>query len=92
MRQVALFVPKAKFGSGNGVELDAAPTRVWTAIPTDVKPPLPKKMRHHDNGFLEDRIHDWNWSNGKLRFYSRVTDGDCWLVLEYEDEGKDGRA
>jgi hypothetical protein len=79
-----LFVPRSKFGSQKGgVELAEKPVRVWTAIPPAVEPKLPQKMRHLENGFLEDQTHDWSWTAGKFRFYSRVTEGDCWIILEY---------
>ena len=38
---------------------------------------------HHKNVFLEDYIHDWNWQDGKFRYYTRVaTKADVLLVYE----------
>lgn len=83
-RQEVVFFPKEAFGSHRkGIPLAEKPQRIWTAMPTDVKPELPVKMVHLQTGFLEDFLHDWNYHNGTLRYYSRVTSGDVYLVLEY---------
>lgn len=67
---------------------EGEPTRVWTLVThTDpAKPPaLPFVPQHNVNAFFEDYVHDWNMSiDGKsLRYGSRVTEGGCWLLLEY---------
>lgn len=63
------------------------PKRLWSLyLETDkTKPPLlPFVPRHHVNAFLEDHIHDWDIENGKLRYYSRATEGNIWALLEFE--------
>jgi hypothetical protein len=38
---------------------------------------------HNKNVFLEDFIHDWNWQDGKFRYYTRVaTKADVLIVYE----------
>ncbi len=59
------------------------PTRVWTIL-DDAKPTLPMVPVHNVNAFLEDFMHDWNWRNAKLRYSSRVTEGNNWILCEWE--------
>lgn len=41
---------------------------------------------HHRTVFLEDRIHDWDWSDGQFRYYTRVADvADILVVYAFED-------
>jgi len=70
------------------VDFDQKPTRMWTLYPyTDERhpPELPYQPQHLKNAFLEDRVHDWDWKNGKLRYYSRVVGAQegVWLLLEF---------
>lgn len=38
---------------------------------------------HHRTCFFEDRGHDWNWSEGKFRFYTRIRErGDVIVIYE----------
>jgi len=69
------------------------PKRVWTLIGQcdENKPPsLPYTPKHLDNAFLEDYIHDWDLrdrvgSEEKVfHYYSRVSDGSVWLLLEWD--------
>ena len=64
------------------------PGRLWTLYPhmDEQEPPTaPYIPQHNVNAFLEDRIHDWDWSGGKLRYYSRVIGAQegVWLLLEW---------
>lgn len=64
------------------------PTRMWTLYPhrDESQPPtFPYLPQHSVNAILEDRVHDWDWSNGKLRYYSRVVGAQegVWLLLEW---------
>lgn len=61
------------------------PFRLWTMYEcTDEgnPPSLPMTPRHLHGAFLEDRVHDWNLNGTTLRYYSRVTSGGVWLLLE----------
>lgn len=41
---------------------------------------------HLKTVFLEDYIHDWNWSDGQFRFYTRVAEvADVLVVYEIAD-------
>lgn len=65
---------------------DEQPKYLWTLYSqTDRhnKPKLPYTPEHHRNAFLESRIHDYEIKNGNLHYYSRVSDGGVWLLLEF---------
>lgn len=41
---------------------------------------------HNRTVFLEDRLHDWNWEDGRFRYYTRVaTVADVLVVYEIAD-------
>lgn len=69
-------------------DLSLKPTRVWTLVyekDENKVPSLPIHPVHDANAFLEDEVHDWNWRRRKFRYYSRVTSGKVWILLEYGD-------
>ncbi len=89
MRQELIWMPK-------GIDVGAPclrcrldyngerPKRLWTILGQE-KPILPMIPSHGVNAFLEDYIHDWDIVNGKLQYYSRISEGECWLLLEFEN-------
>ena len=36
---------------------------------------------HKHTVFFEDQMHDWNWENGRFRYYSRVSEKSDVLVV-----------
>lgn len=68
----------------NAVSLAECPVRVATLI--DEQAFLASgELVHNSNVFLEDRHHDWQWSNGQFFYYSRVTtEADVVVVYELE--------
>jgi hypothetical protein len=58
------------------------PKQLW--LLTFGRHTLPLQLAHRHTGFLEDRMHDWNWSDGKLRYHGSGTP-PCWVVLVYEE-------
>lgn len=69
------------------LDLPERPSRIWTLYrhrDPNLSPSLPFVPVHHQNAWLEDVGHDWNWRGGKLRYSSGVTDGRVWLLLEYD--------
>jgi len=63
------------------------PIRLWSLVRESDrrrKPELPIEPVHLENAFLEDRIHDWDINKGYLRYYSRVSEGGLWILLEFE--------
>jgi hypothetical protein len=69
------------------LELPDMPSRIWTLFShrnPDIRPDLPFVPVHHQNAWLEDCGHDWNWRGGILRYSSMVTSGRVWLLLEYD--------
>ena len=66
---------------------DRIPVRVWTLYEhrhEEVKPELPYSPKHNVNAFIEDRIHDWNILNNQIIYRSRISEGGCWILLEYK--------
>lgn len=63
------------------VPLQEKPKRVWSVI--GQKPELPMNPVHGITAFLEDQHHDWSWSSGVFRYFSRFSDGNVWVLLEY---------
>lgn len=63
------------------------PSRIWTLKSFDQeKPPeLPIIPQHNYNAFLEDHSHDWSVRRGKLEYFSRVSNGGGWLLLEWDE-------
>lgn len=58
--------------------------RIWTVIDReklDAMGPV-----HNVSAFLEDYVHDYQYQDGKLRYYSRVVEVDkpVDIVLDYE--------
>ena len=97
-RQAVVWVPHGEPGVPNTVALPEKPSRVWTLLTERVagEPPrglssTPKAIKgseglapvHGRNAFLEDPIHDWTWSAGRLRYFSRITTGNVWVLCEY---------
>jgi hypothetical protein len=94
-RQQVVFIPHVPIGTGSSskrsIECSEKPWRVWTLMGPDVMdetkvPELPIVPRHNRNAFLEDHIHDWDVRDGRLVYYSRISEGGCWLLLEFKDE------
>lgn len=91
MRQKLIYIPEHEGPDPTcirSVECDECPKRAWTLFDQmgkpDEPPSLPIEPRHNRNAFLEDHFHDWNVVDGRFRYYSRVTNGGCWVLLEYE--------
>ncbi len=40
---------------------------------------------HNKTVFLEDRVHDWNWTAGKFRYYTRIAQRADVLVVYAEE-------
>ena len=62
------------------------PKKLWTLyeeLYSNRRPQLPYKPVHLVNAFLEDYVHDWDINNGFLHYYSRVTNGGNWALLEF---------
>lgn len=44
-------------------------------------------LAHNKTVFLEDRYHDWDWSDGQFTYYTRVTDlADVVVVYSFDDD------
>lgn len=64
------------------------PRFVWSLFSYERNrpPEIPLEPIHMLNGFLEDYIHDWVMVPGKplIKYFSRVSTGGHWLLLEME--------
>lgn len=49
------------------IELAQRPLQVWTLM--DEEAFLKWGLVHNMSAFIEDSLHDWNYQDGKLRFY-----------------------
>ena len=58
------------------------PERVWTLLAAE-RPQLPIAPRHHQNAFLESHMHDWDLVGDVFHYYSRLSGGGVWLLLEW---------
>jgi len=79
--------------AGGGVfetaDLEVEPVRLWTLFlerNQAVPPLLPFTPAHQVNAFIEDKLHDWMWRHGKLRYYTRVMDCSCWVLVELKEK------
>lgn len=73
------------------VLLASKPSRLYTIIGAQdeaVKPGLPISPVHLSNVFCEDIVHDWNWRDGVLRYFSRVMDRGTWVLVEFDAVSK----
>ena len=64
------------------------PTRVWTLyehLDPESRPSLPMTPIHLQGFFSEDYVHDWKFNEKTkvLRYYSRVIESGCWILVEY---------
>lgn len=48
-------------------------------------------MSHGRNVFIDERLHDWDWSNGDFKYYSHAVevDGVVDVVVVYEAEWRE---
>jgi hypothetical protein len=59
------------------------PDELWLLLHGRHALPLPLVHRH--DAFLEDQMHDWHWSDGKL-YYHGASTPPCWVVLVYREK------
>ncbi len=65
------------------IPLPRKPVRVATVIDEELFRRLGGALVHNQTVFLEDRRHDWDWSAGKFRYYTRVAErADVLVVYE----------
>lgn len=68
------------------IPLPRQPVRVATLLDEDAFK-RDQFLIHNRTVFLEDRIHDWDWREGALRYYTRVADcADVLVVYQIADE------
>lgn len=85
------WVPDNTFGRGHfvPVKLDKEPDRLWTLydeLDQTREPKLPIIPAHRHGAWAEDYVHDWNFEHdGRLRYYTRIMDRSCWILLEFKD-------
>lgn len=66
------------------ISLDEKPRRVATLINEKLFNEN-HALTHNGTVFLEDQMHDWNWKDGKFRYYTRVAKiAD--VIIVYEEE------
>lgn len=67
-------------------ELPRKPVRVATMLDEAEFIASGHKMIHNRTIFLEDQTHDWNWMDGKFRYYTRIAEeADALVVYQLKD-------
>lgn len=69
------------------IPLERKPIRVATLLNEEAFILSGGVLLHNQNVFLEDRIHDWDWSDGKFSYYTRIFPrADVLLVYSWKQE------
>lgn len=68
------------------IDLERKPHRVATLINEKEFVDSGHQVIHNRTVFLEDYVHDWNWSNGKFRYYTRVAEKADVLIIYAEKD------
>lgn len=66
--------------------LPREPLQVATLLNEQLFTETGHSLSHRRTVFLEDRMHDWNWRDGRFRYYSRVANQADVLVVYSEAE------
>lgn len=86
LRQEIVWIPESRWVERAEPVLTGLNARIWTLythLDLASPPQLPIVPRHGFNAFLEDYIHDWNHTSGRLRYYSRGIDSRVWILIEH---------
>ena len=86
LSQEVVWIPECRWIERAEPVLTALNARIWTLythMDPDAPPQLPIVPRHMFNAFLEDYIHDWNHTSGRLRYYSRGVESRVWILIEH---------
>lgn len=68
------------------IPLVRRPHRVATLINEQAFVDGGHQIVHNHTVFLEDYVHDWNWSDGKFRYYTRVAEKADVLIIYAEKD------
>ena len=67
------------------IDLPRKPVRVATMINEALFEQTGHTLQHQRTVFLEDKYHDWDWKDGKFRYYTRVAKrADVLIVYELQ--------
>lgn len=67
------------------IDLPRKPVRVATLINEALFEQTDHMILHQRTVFLEDKFHDWDWEDGKFRYYTRVAKrADVLIVYELQ--------
>jgi hypothetical protein len=91
--------------TGRSTPLSREPLRLQTVLPEaggidQTKTPNVPNPKHNVSVFYEGRIHDWDWKDGVLTYYTRILNlqdfqtalngdefvGGVWLRIEYASD------
>ena len=68
------------------IPMERRPHRVATLINEKEFVYSGHQIIHNRTVFLEDYVHDWNWSDGKFRYYTRVAEKADVLIIYAEKD------
>jgi hypothetical protein len=63
------------------VELEREPLRLVTMIDEQAFTDYGNAVIHGETGYIETRMHDWNWDNGRLRYFTRTAKTANLLII-----------
>lgn len=66
--------------------LARCPIRVVTILNEKMLTDSGFLLLHNQTVFFEDKVHDWNWDDGALRYYTRATDGHADVLAIYAED------
>jgi hypothetical protein len=68
------------------IDMAQKPDRVGTLLDESKFVETGGAMVHNQTVFFEDYGHDWNWTNGKFSYYTRVAEESADIVVAYATE------
>lgn len=86
MRALKYEILRGLIASGTKVvDVPVKPLRVATLVNEKLFLESGGAMVHNETVFFEEYLHDWNWNDGKFRYYTRVAaQADVLLVYELD--------
>lgn len=84
------MIKAVRFEILRGIESDSRARHPVSGVPVRVATLMDEAaftadqiLRHHRSVFLEDKLHDWDYRDGMLRYYAR-TEGRVDVLVVYE--------
>ena len=66
--------------------VEREPVRIATIIDEEKFKDSGNLLAHNKSVFLEDKVHDWTWKDGELRYYTRIAKDAADILVVYAVE------